>query len=449
MSSFDGRPSPATRPSVPSYVQWRGTMRTPHIAALGLAAAVVVGASACSASAEDSGPISLRMTLWSSAQPHLDLFNSIANDYLSEHPDVKEITFDSLPYEDYLTTLTTQIAGGESPDLAWIPEASSPDFIADSALAPLTEAFRATEGYDYDDILEPLTPLWSQDGQLVAYPFSNSPFMVYVNEDLVAAAGLPSVAQMQEAGDWTWQDLFTAAAQIHAVTGKQGLLVKNFDYQAWHQLRQIWQGWDAYAWSADGKECQFTSPEMVSAFEAIHDAIFVGQAMPGPGTTADFAAGDVAFQVAQISQAAPLANVSFPWSITHLPTGPAGEYAIVGQAGMGVLASGEHVAAATDFLAFLTAPENAAKLAQFFPPPRQSLLTAETLAAANPLIKKEQLQDAVVSQVPLAARPLVHTGWAEIQQTARAALDAMWVPDADVEQVLDATCQAIDPLLEQ
>jgi multiple sugar transport system substrate-binding protein len=44
----------------------------------------------------------------------------------------------------------------------------------------------------------------------------------------------------------------------------------------------------------------------------------------------------------------------------------------------------------------MTNPENSAKLAQFFPPPRKSLLNVETLAKTNPLLKPGQIESVVV-----------------------------------------------------
>ncbi|MEE3917727.1 FAD-dependent oxidoreductase [Micromonospora sp. BRA006-A] len=72
--------------------------------------------------AKDDGPASLRMTVWSANEAHLKLFNEIADEYRKNNPDVAEIKFDPLPFENYTTTLTTQIAGGNAPDLAWIFE---------------------------------------------------------------------------------------------------------------------------------------------------------------------------------------------------------------------------------------------------------------------------------------------------------------------------------------
>src|ERR1700741_690056 len=84
-----------------------------------------------------SGPKTLRMTVWTANEAHLKLLNEIAPEYRSSHPDVTEIKFDSIPSDGYTTTLTTQIAGGNAPDLAWILEESAPDFVSSGALVPI------------------------------------------------------------------------------------------------------------------------------------------------------------------------------------------------------------------------------------------------------------------------------------------------------------------------
>ncbi len=101
----------------------------------------------------------------------------------------------------------------------------------------------------------------------------------------------------------------------------------------------------------------------------------------------------------------------------------------------------------TDFLAYLTNPANAAKLAQFFPPPRKSLLTGAKLAENNKKLTAAQLQEVVVDQLPNAVTLPNHTSPAEIAQKGKTALDALWKADADIPAVLKSVCTAIDPIL--
>ncbi|MFC7244237.1 ABC transporter substrate-binding protein [Catellatospora aurea] len=412
------------------------------------AGALALGLAACGGAEEPStGPVSLRMTVWSSNEAHLKLFNEIADAYRAKNPRVTEVKFDPIPFESYTTTLTTQIAGGNGPDLAWLLENSAPDFVGSGALLPLDDTLAKADGYNAADLSPSATKLWQAGGKLFAYPFSTSPFGVFVNTDQLKAAGQQTPAELIAANQWTWEKAVAVAAASAAKSGKAGLVVRDFDYKGWDNLSTVWTGWGAQAWSADGKTCGFDQQPMVDAMTFLHKAIFTDKALPGPGTTADFFAGEAAMTVTQISRASLLKEAKFGWDLVPLPTGPNGAYAVIGQAGLGALKKGKNADVAADFLAFFTNPENSAKLAAYFPPPRTSLLTADTLAKTNPLLKPEQLQKVVIDGISTGVVKPSHTGQAEIAQAVRAALDPLWKPDADVKAVLGGVCSAINPLL--
>ncbi|GAA2357688.1 sugar ABC transporter substrate-binding protein [Nonomuraea africana] len=404
------------------------------VTALGLAGVLALAACGSSAEPKDS-PVSLRMTIWTGNEAHLKLFNDIGAEYKKTHPNVS-VKFDTLPVETYTTTLTTQIAGGNTPDLAWIFENSAPDFVSSGALAPLDNLVKPEE------FVPSTTRLWQKDGALYAYPFSTSPFGVFVNADLLKQAG-----QSVPAKGWTWDEAVKIASAVQEKTGKAGLVVRDFDYKGWDNLASVWGGWGAEAWSEDGKVCGFTKPEMIEAMSFLHKAIFTDKAMPAPGTTADFFAGEAGMTITQISRASLLKDGPFDWDLVSLPSGPKGEYSVIGQAGIGVIKKSKNAQAAADFLSFFTNPDNSAKLAQFFPPPRQPLLTAESLAKSNPLLKPEQLQEVIVDGIADGRVKPSHAGQAELSQAVRAGLDQLWQPNADVATVMNGVCTAIQPML--
>ena len=106
------------------------------------------------------------------------------------HPNVTEINSTRSRSRATPPTLTTQIAGGNAPDLAWMLETTAPDFVTSGALVPLDDDARATPtATTLGDLSASATKLWTQDGKLYAYPFSTSPFGVFVNNDLIKAAG--------------------------------------------------------------------------------------------------------------------------------------------------------------------------------------------------------------------------------------------------------------------
>jgi len=406
-----------------------------------LAAGIAIPLAAVPAMATD-----IRMAIWSANEAHLKLFNEIGAAYTAAHPDVN-VKFDSRAFDGYTTTLTTQIVGGNAPDLAWILETTAVDFVNSGALAPLKATFKGSAGYDLPDVTQSSLALWSAGSDIYAYPFSTSPFGMFVNNDVIKATGQKTPAELIAAGEWTWDNAIKIDEAV-AAAGKQGLIVRDFDYKVWDNLASIWSGWGATPWSADGKTCTFAEQPMVAAMTFIHNAIFTKKAIPGPGVTADFFVGDAAMTITQISRASLLPKENpFSWDLVPLPAGPAGEYAVIGQAGIGVFAKGKNPAVAADFLAFFTNPENSRKLAQFFPPARASLLNAEVLGKANPLLSPEQLKAVVITGISTGKVKLSHAGFAEIQQTARAALDALWVPNADVPAVMKSVCARIQPML--
>lgn len=398
------------------------------------------------AKAEDA--VNLRMTIWSAAEAHLKLFNEIAAGFKKDHPNVT-VTFESLPFDTYTTALTTQIAGGNAPDMAWIFETAAYDFVNSGALYPLTDTLKATTGYNLDEVSATATERWQKDGTLYAYPFSTSPFAVFVNNDLIKTAGAKTPAELIAAGEWTWENAIATASAV-GQKGKGGLIVRDFNYQIWQNLTSIWNGFGAAPWSADGKTCTMAEKPMVDALTFVHDAIFKQKAIPGPGENVDFFAGNAAMTITQISRASLLPkDKPFSWDLVPLPKGPAGDYALIGQAGIGVMQSGKNAKTAAEFIAYMTNAENSAKLSQFFPSARKSLLNAEVLKKTNPLLSQEQIDKVVIAGIATGKVIPGHTGFAQIQQTVRSGLDAVWRPDADVAGTLQTICGQIGPLLKR
>ena len=418
-----------------------------------LLAAAVLAVAGCnngggSAESGGNGPVDLRMTVWTANKDQLALFNQIAADYQKSHSNIKSIKFDALPFDGYTTALTTQIAGGNSPDLGWIFERDAPDFVSSGALVDLEPTLKAAAGYNYGDLTQSTLQLWQNNGKLYAYPFSTSPFGIFYNKDMFTKAGVQDPEQMIDANQWTWQNAEQAAAKVAAANpGKAGLVVRDFDYKAWEQLAQIWRGFGADAWSADGTKCQFNQQPMVDAMTFIHRAIFTDKAMPGPGTSADFFADNAAMTTTQISRSSLLKDAKFKWGFVPLPRGTQTNAQVIGQAGIGVFAKAKHPKQAADFLAFFTDPQNTEKLAQYFPPPRQPLLTTAVLGKANPAFTAKQLQTAVIDSIKTGQVLPAHQNFAKIQDTIRGTLDPLWQPNADVQSVLDNVCKAAQPML--
>src|SRR5262249_23516065 len=96
-----GRPS--TEPVRPTRSRPRRLLATAVVATLALAVAACAGGG--NEPTTPSGPVALRMTMWSGNESHKALFNEIATAYVAANPDkVSSIQFDSIT-TDYFPTI--------------------------------------------------------------------------------------------------------------------------------------------------------------------------------------------------------------------------------------------------------------------------------------------------------------------------------------------------------
>lgn len=420
-----------------------------------LAAASVValaaGLTACSSGEPGDAPasdIELRMTMWTSNPDHIALFNELADEYMADHPEVIDIEFESLTLDQLDTVLTTGIAAGDAPDLTWLPVESSREYIEAGALLDAAPVLQATDGYDFDDLVPALQERWRDGDAQYGVPFSTGPLALYYNADLYAQAGVKSPADLIAEDNWTWESFREVSQQLTAATGVPGYVVNDFEFKNWTRLVPLLYAYDASPWSEDASSCTADSPEMQEALGLFNGMVFEDGSSPLPGQQVDFWGGQAGATTAFLSSSALLADATFNWGLVRSPSGPAGEVQAMGQAAIVALAAGKNHDAALDFLAFLTNADNAARLAQFYPPARESLLTTDVVVGSSTILTPELVQpiiDAIKTDgriFPVAANA------AAVAEALNSSLDEfVFTPGADLSEALPKVCEALDPLL--
>jgi len=397
--------------------------------------------------AQAAGNVTLRMTMWSSNAGHLALFNGLAADFIKQNPEVKEIKLESLDFATYTQTLTTQIAGGKSPDLAWILEKDAQQFRQNRLLVNVGLEMKKNASYKLNEIAPGALSLWQTKDNIYAYPFSTSPFAIFYNSDLIKASGAQDPEALRAQGKWTWDALREIASKVTKYqAGNYGLTFPTFNYTTWNGLASIWRGYGAEAWSSTGRRCTFDSKEMTSAMTLFHNMIFKDGSFPAPGKSADFFAGNVGMTIIQLSRAGALATSKFGWGAVPLPKGPAAEANVIGQAGMAVLTKSKNRALATKFLLFATSPENAAKYVQFFPQARTPLMDPAVIAKAS-ILNAAQAKLIVTDGITKGKILTSHPKISQIELAIKSPLDQLWKSDANVTSVLKNVCGAIQPIL--
>ena len=395
-------------------------------------------------------PANLRFTAWIGPDhPAMVAYNEIAQAYIADHANVASITFDTIPFGEYTSKLTLQLAGGNPPDGGWVLESTAPQFVASQVMADLQPALTQAEGYNLTDFSESSLALWKAGEGLYALPFSTSPFLVLYNKDLFQAAGLEDPNALAARGEWTWEALATAAKTIAATQDAYGLegVDGNMYTTAWSTLTPIVRSYGGDFWDA-ANNCTMNSPESVAALQFFHDMIFVDQSVVPPGEIGDFFTGRSAMTFGQISRLTKLDNAEFAWDIAPLPAGPVSQAITIGQAGLTIFNNSPQREAAIDFLAYLTNPENSQTMAAFFPSARSSVINSEAFLTGNPRLSSEQMK-LVVAGIENGSVLPNHQNFSQIDLSARASIDKLWNADADVQAIMDEVCAAITPLLQK
>ncbi|WFP62898.1 sugar ABC transporter substrate-binding protein [Mesorhizobium sp. WSM4904] len=389
----------------------------------------------------------LRVTVWTGNAAQLKMLDGIADGFKAKHPGVS-VKFETVPVADYTQKLTFQVAGGNAPDVAWMMEDAAPAFESAGLLMDIGPTLKATEGYDFGDFSQPAMALWQKGETVYGVPFSTSPFMIYFNKDMFDKAGIEDPLQLAAKGEWNMQKFQEVAKKLaEANPGKWGFEFKDGEGYASRMTHALLPSIRAYGgefWS-DG-QCGFDKPKAVAAVQQLHDMVFKDKSIVPPGEQGDYFSGNSAMTVNQISRASKMPEAGFKWGIAPLPSGPAGEAPVIGQAALVVFDAGKNKDLSAQLVAYMTNKENVATMAQFFPPARKSALDSDAFVNSNKLIPAEQMKNVAAAIQHGRVHP-AHEKMPQIQAAMAPRVDALWKADADVGQALKGVCAAIQPFL--
>jgi len=399
---------------------------------------------AAPAEAVSAEPVALRFTVWTGNEKHLSMLNSIAEAYTAAHPNVT-VQFDTIDFDDYVSKVTIQLAGGTPPDAGWLMETAAPSFVDAGVLADLKPVLTSYPDYDFEDLSAPTLKLWQSGDALYGVPFSNSPIFLVYNKDLFEKAGVAAPDQLIKDNQWTWENLAKISKELTekgpaGTYGFVGFDAALYTTQPWSTLVPVMWAYGGNAWSEDGKTCEINQPAAVQAIQLVHDMVFKDKSVVQPGDKTVFASGTVGMTLAQLSRLTQLKDAGFKYGIAPLPSGPAATPAVIGQAAIVVFDKSPNKAVAEDFVAFMTNKENFAKMAAFFPPTRVSTLDSGVLAANNPDLDPAQVEAAISNTIKNGSVLPSHVNFAKIDLAMRAQFDKLWVAGANVQELLDAAC---------
>lgn len=131
--------------------------------------------------------VKLRYALWD--QEQAPTYQEIINQFTAETG--IEVQLEQLPWGDYWTKVTTQIAGGAAPDLITMFTASFKTLQSKGAFQPI-DSYVQADNIDLSNYKKEACDMFTVDGQLYGLPKDFDSFAVFYNKQMLKDAGYDS-----------------------------------------------------------------------------------------------------------------------------------------------------------------------------------------------------------------------------------------------------------------
>jgi multiple sugar transport system substrate-binding protein len=431
---------------------------------LALASALMLGAAACIGGGggddeqaqpgqsiqpitpkEPTSPVTITFQSWVGQAQQM---KKLVADFKKEHPNIT-VKFLNVPAESATQKLTTQIAGGNPPDTAFLDASAVQDFAARRALVNLDGYIAGSKAVSLDDYVAGFKQTAVYQNSMFALPYDGETTGLFYRTDLFQAAGITSPPT-------TWEELQAAAAKLTDPAKKQYGFILFAPEAQYYWLPFLWQA-GGNLLSQDGKTIAFNSPQGVQAAE-----LYVGLRKYAPpdylasnswdGRVA-FANGKVGMYAAGAwfggEMASSYPKINGKWSVAPLPAGPARCATTIAGDSLVVTNQSKNKDAAWLWIEFLSRPDNM-KLWTFgtptatLLPPRQSLLSDPQLGRFNPWLKgfADQMKCAVNETT-------TNPNWGQVSEALNVELGRAIYGEQSATEALNKAAQKGQTLLEK
>jgi multiple sugar transport system substrate-binding protein len=353
------------------------------------AVAMTLLATACGGGDGSSGGDGVEITFssWIGQEPTI---KKMAEEFHKENPDIT-IKFQNVPAEESAQKLTTQIAGGNPPDAAFVDASTVAGFASRGALVNLDDRISKSDVVDPDDYVDAFKTFTTFEDSMYGLPFDGESTALFYRTDLFEAAGIT-------APPTTWEEFEEAAKKLTQPDKRQYGIAMFAPESAYYWYPWLWQA-GGEVLTKDGEPAYNSDVAKESA------EFYVGLAEYAPpdylnsnsydGRVA-FAQGQVGMYVAGAWFAGTLAG-EFPdiegkWATAPLPEGEAGCGTTIAGDALVVFENSKNQDAAWKWIEFLSQPENMAEWTyeaegSTLLPPRKSMLDSPDLVEAKPILQ--------------------------------------------------------------
>jgi multiple sugar transport system substrate-binding protein len=392
--------------------------------------------------ADPKTPVTITFASWVGKERGM---KALYKKFQAEHPNIT-VKFVDIPSEEAGRKLTTQIAGGNPPDSAYLDAGTIADFASRGALVKLDDYVKRSDTKP-DDFVKAFKASAEYDGGLYALPFDGESTGLFYRTDLFQAAGITDPPK-------TWDEFLADAQKLTDPAKKQYGFAMFASESAYYWYPWLWQA-GGNLLSDDEKTPEFNSDAGKKAAD-----FYVGLTKYAPkdflnsnsydGRVA-FANGSVGMYVAGAWLAGVLKD-EFPkiegkWATAPLPDGEAGCKTTIAGDNLALLSQGKNQDAAWIWINFLAEPANMKLWSVDDPtstimPTRTSLLQSPELAAKKPILKGfVKLMDCGVTSL------INNPKWPKVEEMLNEQLGKAFYGDQSGAAAVDAAADEAGPLL--
>lgn len=395
---------------------------------------------------DPSEPVTITFASWVGSSETLQM---LREQFHELHPNIT-VDFQDIPAESFTDQLTTRIAGGNPPDVAFVDQSVVVDFASRNALLELGPYAEKSAAVKVDDYVDAFlnAALWEE--KLYGLPFDGESTGLFYRTDLFEAAGIEKAPE-------TWEEFEAAAAALTDPEQRTYGFILFATEAAYYWYPWLWQNGGELL-SEDGTEILFNSDEGKEAAE-----FYVGLAEYSPADYLNsnsydgriaFAEGQVAMYVAGAWFAGVMQS-EFPqidgkWAAAPLPERKRCATTVAGDT-LVIPVAGQNHDAAWKWIEFLSAPQNLALWTVGTPenpstllPTRKSLLEDPAIFQNNPVLEAfaEMMECGVTNAAP-------NPRYGEVESILNDQLGRAIYGEIDAATALDEAAAAGEEILEQ
>jgi multiple sugar transport system substrate-binding protein len=345
---------------------------------------------------DPSSPVTITYETWQDFSK--GSLPALAKEFHQIHPNIS-IKFLAVPADSAQTKLTTQIAGGNPPDVAYVDDGTVGAFAPRGAIENLQDYMSKSKATPQSDYVPAFTKMVSYQGQMFGLPIDGESTALFYRTDEFQKAGIDSPPK-------TWAELEADAKKLTIPSEKQ------YGYALFATTGETSYYWYPFLYQAGGtqttsddKQAAFDSPAGLKAAQFyVSLRKYSSPDLWGSDSwtsRSTFATGKSAMYMAGAWFAGEMENtfkkqIGNNWAVAPLPTMTATSPCATTIAGDALVmpSAGKNHDAAWKWMEFLSAPQNMALLnlgtkknPTTLLPPRTSLLSNPDTFKSNPILK--------------------------------------------------------------